>query len=100
MTDILKEDWGTFDVVTAFCSLYYLSEEDMGKVVRKASEIAPVMVLQAKTDTRPEAPENKAEKSALPFLKKVLEENGYPQVEVYAPANYPRPLLVGRTIAN
>jgi cyclopropane fatty-acyl-phospholipid synthase-like methyltransferase len=99
MREILRADWGKFDVVTAFCSLYYLTTEDMAKVVRKASELSPIMVLQAKTDTRPEAAENKAEKSSVGFLRKMFEENGFPFVQVYGPKNYSRPLLVGRVFS-
>ena len=94
MLEILRSDWGKFDVVTAFCSLYYLSETDMAKILRRASELAPIMVVQAKTDTRSEAEENKAEKSSVAFLKKLLEENGYPEVRLFAPKNFTRPLLV------
>lgn len=96
MRAVLDHDWGPFDVVTAFCSLYYLPEKDMARVMRRVSELAPVMVLQAKTDTRPEAEANKAEKSSLPFLKDLLETNGFPHVEIHAPKGFTRPLLVGR----
>lgn len=96
MLEVIQADWGRFDVVTAFASLYYLQEEDMAKVVRKISELAPVMVIQAKADTRPEAAEDKARKSSVAFLKKLLEDNGFSRVEAFAPSNYNRPLLVGR----
>ena len=33
----LTEDLGVFEVVTAFCSLYYLPEEDMARIIRKAA---------------------------------------------------------------
>ncbi len=96
MRAILDADWGAFDLITAFCSLYYLAEEDMTRVVRRAAELAPVMVLQAKTDTRPEAEDNKAEKSSVPFLQALLQANGFPHVEIHAPRGYSRPLLVGK----
>ncbi|MEW6718158.1 MAG: class I SAM-dependent methyltransferase [Chloroflexota bacterium] len=96
MRAILEADWGKFDVVTAYCSLYYLSEEVMARIVRRVAELAPVMVLQAKVDTRPEAEDNKAEKSSIPFLQNLLETNGFPHVEIHAPPGYSRPLLVGR----
>ena len=37
MRIFLYEDLGRFDVVTAFCSLYYLPEEDMARVIRRAA---------------------------------------------------------------
>ena len=51
MLDVLTEDWGAFDLVTAFCSLYYLNEDDMTRVAQRAAELAPILVLQAKIDT-------------------------------------------------
>jgi hypothetical protein len=68
----------------------------MAEVVRRCSELAPIMVLQAKTNTRREAAANKADKSSEVFLKRLLEENGFLHVDAYAPENYSRPLLVGR----
>lgn len=94
MREILQDDWGRFDLVTAFNSLYYLPADDMARVVRKASELAPLIVIQAKTDTRLEAKDNKAEKSSVAFLNRLLKENGFPEVEVFAPPDYSRPLLV------
>ena len=95
MLDVLSKDWGNFDIVTAFCSLYYLEPEQMAAVVRKASQLAPMLILQAKTDTRSDAAENKSEKSALSFLKELMEKNGFPQVETIAPSGFSRPLLIG-----
>ena len=40
--------------------------------------------------------DNKAEKSSLSFLRALLEEHGFPRVDVFAPAGYSRPLLIGR----
>jgi glycosyltransferase involved in cell wall biosynthesis/2-polyprenyl-3-methyl-5-hydroxy-6-metoxy-1,4-benzoquinol methylase len=100
MLDVLRCDWGRFDIITAFCSLYYLEPDEMAAVVRKAAELAPVMILQAKTDTRKTATENKAQKSSLPFLKNMLEKNGFPHVEVVAPKQFTRPLLIARTSSN
>ena len=96
MRVILERDPGEFDLVTAFCSLYYLDEEDMRRMVRRAAELASVLVLQAKTDTRRDATEGKARKSSLEFLKALMEENGFPDCDVVAPSNYSRPLLIGR----
>lgn len=95
MRVILDHAWGPYDLVTAFCSLYYLGEDDMRRVVRRAAELAPVLIVQAKIDTRPEAADDKAQKSSLAYLRALLERNGFPRVEVVAPRGYPRPLLIG-----
>lgn len=96
MRAVLDEDWGPFDLVTAFCSLYYLEEEDMVRVVRRAAELAPMMILQAKTDTRAGAAGDKARKSSLEFLRDLLRRNGFPAVEEVVPPAVTRPLLIGR----
>ena len=96
MRAILEGEWGTYDLVTAFCSLYYLGEDEMRRMVRRAAELAPVLVVQAKTDTRRDAADAKAKKSSIEFLKSLIEGNGFPDCEVVEPAGYPRPLLIGR----
>lgn len=96
MRAVLDGDWGRFDLVTAFCSLYYLEREDMRRLVRRCAELAPVLVLQAKVDTRGGAARGKAEKSSPAFLQALLEANGYPRIEIVAPPGYTRPLLIGR----
>lgn len=96
MLQILDADWGNFDVVTAFCSLYYLSEEDMGKIVRRSSELAPLMILQANITTRREAADRKSKKSSIEFSGKLLRDNGFSEVKVYRLRGYTRPVLVGK----
>ena len=93
MLEVLDRDWGDFDVVTAFCSLYYLDAEDMARVVRRASELAPLMVLQANNLSKPS---DRREKASLTYLSALLEDNGFPRVEVHAPPGYSRPIVVGR----
>jgi 2-polyprenyl-3-methyl-5-hydroxy-6-metoxy-1,4-benzoquinol methylase len=85
----LTEDWGRFDVVTAFCSLYYLPLPDMAAVVRAAAAMAAVLVLQAN-----DAIDNLPAKTA--DLRALMQQNGYPNVAVHAPRGFARPLLVGR----
>jgi hypothetical protein len=95
MRTILEQPLPSFDVVTAFCSLYYLAPEDMARVVRRAAELAPITIVQAKTDTRRQSAEGKAEKSSLEFLERLLVANGFPTITRVAPRGYSRPLLVG-----
>jgi SAM-dependent methyltransferase len=95
MLELLQRDWGTFDIVTALCSLYYLEPSDMARMVRKIAELAPILVLQANVGHDISLP-NRSKKRAS-FLKHVLEENGFPHITIVAPAHYSRPLLIGRT---
>jgi SAM-dependent methyltransferase len=96
MRELLEKDWGSFDAVTAFCSLYYLEPGSMARVLQRVAEFAPLIIVQANDRTRPEASDRKAEKSSSRFLKKLLEDNGFSRVEVHKPRGFSRPLLVGR----
>lgn len=98
MREILEADWGKFDVVTAFASLYYLPDDDIAKIVRRASELAPTMIIQSKivAPPSPKVGSDRAKRASVAFLKEMLEKNGFPQVEIFIPPHYHRPLLVGR----
>jgi 2-polyprenyl-3-methyl-5-hydroxy-6-metoxy-1,4-benzoquinol methylase len=88
MRMVLTEDLGRFDVVTAFCSLYYLPPADMARIVRKAAEMGATLVLQANNviDNLPAHTDQ---------LRRLMEDNGYPTVQVRAARDFARPLLVG-----
>jgi len=98
MREVLTQDLGEFDLVTALCSLYYLPAADMEAVVRHASTIAPGMILQGNIETPPadafDATTGEL-RSGAPFLKSLLERNGFPNVSVHAPRGFSRPLVVG-----
>lgn len=86
----LTEPLGPFDVITAFCSLYYLPEEDMARVIAKAAASGATLVLQAN-----EAITNLP--AGASALRHLMESNGYPAVTVHHFPGFARPLLVGRT---
>ena len=90
MRIFLTQDLGTFDVVTAFCSLYYLPEEDMARIIHKAASMHAVLILQAN-----EAIDNLPAKTL--DLHRLMRENGYGEIDVHTPAGFARPLLVGYT---
>ena len=83
----LTSDLGRFDVVTAFCSLYYLPEADMARIIAKAAAMGATLVLQAN-----EAIDNLPARAAI--LERLMVSNGYPHVRVHAPSGFARPLLV------
>jgi SAM-dependent methyltransferase len=88
----LTEDLGSFEVVSAFCSLYYLPEEDMGRIVAKAASMGAVLILQAN-----EAIDNLPARTL--DLHRLMRDNGYAEIEVHTPAGFAHPLLVGYTVA-
>lgn len=88
MRVFLTTDLGVFDVVTAFCSLYYLPEPDMAEIVRKAASMRAVLILQAN-----EAIDNLPAKTL--DLHRLMRDNGYSEIAVHTPDGFARPLLVG-----
>ena len=86
----LTENLGPFDIVTAFCSLYYLPEDDMARIIAKAASTNAVLVLQAN-----EAIDNLPAKTHQ--LQRMMYENGYETVQVFRAPDFARPLLVGTT---
>ena len=97
MARLPELDLGKFDLVTALCSIYYLSEDDMAKVLRHLATITDVVALQCNTETamRRDDPDT-FRKASVEFTVRMMKENGFPEVEVTAPRGYHRPLVVGR----
>jgi 2-polyprenyl-3-methyl-5-hydroxy-6-metoxy-1,4-benzoquinol methylase len=88
MRMFLSEDARAFDVVTAFCSLYYLPEPDMARIVRRAASSGAVLILQA-NDAIDNLPAKRDD------LHRLMLENGYSDVRVHEYPGFARPLLVG-----
>ena len=81
-------DWGHFDVVTAFCSLYYLQPEEMVRVASAAAAMNAVMILQGNT-----AMGGAANPDALAA---VLQKGGYRNVTTVPFIDFSRPLVIAR----
>jgi 2-polyprenyl-3-methyl-5-hydroxy-6-metoxy-1,4-benzoquinol methylase len=86
----LTEDLGSFDVVTALCSLSFLQEPDMARIVHTAASMNAVLILQANDEI-----------DSLPAktldLHRLMRDNGYPEVQVHTREGITQPLLVGFT---
>ena len=92
MRVFLSQDLGRFDVVTAFCSLYYLPERDMGRIIEKSARMGARLILQA-NDGIEHLP------AQTVTLSHLMERYGYADVAIHAPAGFKRPLLVGTPTA-
>ena len=97
MYSIINSDLGKFDMVTSFCTLYYLKEPQMEAVVKRASEISLLMVIQANTMAGSTWDSDKPRRASVEFLKNLLEKNGFPYVDIKSPPFSTRPLLIGVT---
>jgi hypothetical protein len=88
MRRMLSGELGAFDVLTAFCSLYYLPEGDMARVIAAAAARGADVILQA-NDAISNLPARTTD------LQRLLAANGYPEVSVHAYPGFARPLVVG-----
>lgn len=87
---------GRFDLVTALCALYYLSEREMREIVAYIRTITDTLVLQCNTDRLiKRSDEETYRKASIEFAVEVLEQARFPNIEVIAPSGYSRPLVIG-----
>jgi SAM-dependent methyltransferase len=95
MTNIPDANLGHFDFVMALCSLYYISEAEMLRVLKHFRDTeCPMVLLQANRNRQTDSAEVKA-RSGPAFLRRLLKAAGYRFVTVDAPLLYYRPVLVG-----
>lgn len=101
MLKILDKDFGEFDLVTALCTLYYLKENDMIRLVKHVSHITSKMVVQAvEGNVGSQEDPDKPRRASVSFLNNLLCNNGFERVNIYDPGVYDprgckRPILVG-----
>lgn len=89
---------GRFDLVTALCALYYLSEQEMRDLVGYIRTITNVLVLQCNTDRLIDrSDEETYRKASIEFAVEVLEQARFAKIEVIAPPGYSRPVVIGST---
>jgi SAM-dependent methyltransferase len=87
-----------FDVVTALCCLYYLPEQQIRELVRYIRTLTDTLVLQCNTDRLIDrgGQEETFRKASVGFAVEMLEQAGFTDREIIAPAGYSRPLVIGR----
>jgi hypothetical protein len=96
--DVGSMNLGRFDLITAFCTLYYLSAAAMAKTVRDLSQLSDTLVLQCNTDHSIERSDPETfMKASLPFNMELVRHNGFPGVTVIERRGSNRPLLIART---
>jgi SAM-dependent methyltransferase len=86
-----------FDIVTAFCSLYYLEEAQMHDLVRFIRTLSDQLVVQCNTDRLiGRNDEDTYRRASVPFAIELLDAAGFRERTVIAPAGYSRPLIIAR----
>jgi len=96
MVELKSMDLGHFDLVMALCSLYYLDDDEISGLIRHVSTTTDCFIVQcnSKYDIGRDF-SHTYEKASVEFMKRALEENGFPDVRLVAPRHYSRPLLIG-----
>jgi SAM-dependent methyltransferase len=95
--DLPKFDLPRFDVVTALCSLYYMTEQEIRDLVRYIPTLTNVLVLQCNNDRLIDRKDEETyRKASVEFALEILDEAGFNRRDVIAPPGYSRPLVIGR----
>ena len=96
--DIGSLNLDRFDLITAFCTLYYLSTAAMTKTVSDLARLTDILVLQCNNDRSIERSDPETyTKASLPFNIELVRNNGFPNVTVIERRGSNRPLVIART---
>jgi tRNA A-37 threonylcarbamoyl transferase component Bud32/2-polyprenyl-3-methyl-5-hydroxy-6-metoxy-1,4-benzoquinol methylase len=99
MQKILEIDLGRFDMAMALCSIYYLSDATIERVIQHVSRISNLFVLQCNlTRNIGRSTEATYQKASLEYAVKALRENGFPLIRTTVLPGYDRPLVIGGNI--
>jgi hypothetical protein len=90
---------GSFDLITAFCTLYYLSRAAMAKTVSELAGLADTLVVECNNDRaiKRNDPETFI-RASLSFNVELIRNNGFPNVTLIERRGSDRPLVVARTV--
>jgi SAM-dependent methyltransferase len=98
--DVASMNLGRFDLITAFCTLYYLSADAMAKTVSDVARMTDTLVLQCNDERWIDRGDPATfVKAALAFNVDLVRNNGFPLVTVIERRGSSRPLVIARTKA-
>jgi SAM-dependent methyltransferase/tRNA A-37 threonylcarbamoyl transferase component Bud32 len=98
--DVASMKLGRFDLIIAFCTLYYLSSDAMAKTVSDLARMTDKLVLQCNEERWIERSDpGTFTKASLPFNVDLVRANGFPHVTVVKRPGSNRPLVIARTTA-
>jgi tRNA A-37 threonylcarbamoyl transferase component Bud32/SAM-dependent methyltransferase len=96
--DIGAMSLGRFDLVTALCTLYYLSAAAMAKTVSELAKLTDTLVVQCNNERSIGRNDDETyTKASLQFNVELLRSNGFPNITVIEPRGSGRPLVIART---
>lgn len=97
MAAVPETDLGRFSFAMALCSIYYLDDAGIARLVKHLSTIAPTLLLMCNTEhdigrTDPD----EYTRASVAYTVAKMTANGFPATTVVAPGHYSRPLVIGR----
>lgn len=88
---------GKFDMVIALCSLYYIDDEDMVKVVEHVSSITNIFIVQCNNRRGIGRDDDHSyEKASVEYNMELLQQAGFSKIKVVSPKGYSRPILIAK----
>lgn len=100
MTDVI-EDHGSYDLAMALCSLYYLPESDMRRVLEHLALHAEEVVLQCNTGQNiGREDHDQYRRASVGFTEALALESGFEAPISLAPAHYSRPVVRAKSSPN
>jgi serine/threonine protein kinase len=98
MASASLESLGRFDLVTALCSIYYLDEPEIGRLLRRLRQQTDTVVLQCNVDAGLQRSSSETlHKASVGFAEDALRAAGFTHITTFAPRGYSRPLVTGVT---
>lgn len=96
--DVASMNLGRFDLITAFCTLYYLSGEEMARTVSSLARMSDILVLQCNEERWIERSNTETfTKASLSFNMELVRDNGFRHVTAIRRPGSDRPLVIART---
>lgn len=101
MSQLPALDLGRFDFAMALCSIYYLDDAGIARLIRHLSTITDVLLLMGNTETDiGRTDPHEYVRASVAYTVDAMAANGFPHTRVVAPGGYSRPLVIGRKQAN
>lgn len=99
MGDLPSLNLGQFDLVTAFCCIYYLNDQAISKLIKYLSTITEILILQCNTCTNiGRSNDYTYQKASVDYTMKALKANGFNNCHLIAPTGYKRPIVIGKKL--
>jgi len=97
MKDIPKMNLNKFDIVTAFCSIYYLDDESIKNLVRYISSMSNVFIAQCNREKNIKRSNPRTYvKASINYNLKIIRESGFSNIKIVSPYLYSRPLIIAQ----